>query len=41
MGGYALTRNPTNTLLPDWRVALRAGGLGAQAGSYQGQTLNF
>ena len=41
MSEAALTRNLTITLQPDWRGALRAAGLLAQAGSYQGETLNF
>lgn len=41
MSEPALIRSLTITLQPDWRGALRAAGLRARAGSYQGETLNF
>ena len=41
MSEPALTRTLTIALQPDWRGALRAAGRCGQAGSCQGETLNF
>jgi len=34
-------RNLTITLQPDWKAAIRAVGVAAKAGTYQGEVLNF